>query len=77
MSLLDTIDGSFMNFAYGRAFSNPARKVYYNIIITGLSVAVALVVGTVELVGLAVGKLGLRGVFWSWVWASTSTRSAT
>ncbi len=42
MSLLDTIDGSFMNFAYGWAFSKPVRKVYYNITITGLSVAVAL-----------------------------------
>src|SRR3954452_5511991 len=41
MSLLDTIDGSFMNFAYGWAFSKPVRKVYYNLTITGLSVAVA------------------------------------
>src|SRR5437764_4239545 len=49
MSLLDTIDGSFMNFAYGWAFSKPVRKVYYNLTITGLSVAVALVVGTAEL----------------------------
>ena len=49
MSLLDTIDGSFMNFAYGWAFSKPVRKVYYNITITGLSVAVALVIGTIEL----------------------------
>ena len=43
------IDGSFMNFAYGWAFSKPVRKVYYNITITGLSVAVALVIGTIEL----------------------------
>jgi high-affinity nickel-transport protein len=49
MSLLDTIDGSFMNFAYGWAFSKPVRKVYYNLTITGLSVAVAFVVGTAEL----------------------------
>ena len=49
MWLLDTIDGSFMNFAYGWAFSKPVRKVYYNITITGLSVAVALFIGTVEL----------------------------
>ena len=49
MSLLDTIDGAFMNFAYGWAFSKPVRKVYYNITITGLSVAVALVIGTIEL----------------------------
>ena len=46
MSLLDTIDGCFMNFAYGWAFSKPVRKVYYNITITGLSVAVALIIGT-------------------------------
>src|SRR3954467_11452929 len=45
MSLLDSIDGSFMNFAYGWAFSKPVRKVYYNITITGLSVAVALIIG--------------------------------
>ena len=61
MSLLDTIDGSFMNFAYGWAFSKPVRKVYYNITITGLSVAVALFIGTVELVGLLTDKLGLHG----------------
>jgi high-affinity nickel-transport protein len=67
MSLLDTIDGSFMNFAYGWAFSKPVRKVYYNITITGLSVAVALVIGTVELLSLAVDELGLRGVFWAWI----------
>jgi high-affinity nickel-transport protein len=67
MSLLDTIDGSFMNFAYGWAFSKPVRKVYYNLTITGLSVAVALIIGTIELLGLAVAKLGLKGGFWSWV----------
>jgi len=67
MSLLDTIDGSFMNFAYGWAFSQPVRKVYYNLTITGLSVAVALTVGTVELLGLASERLGLTGGFWSWV----------
>jgi high-affinity nickel-transport protein len=67
MSLLDTIDGSFMNFAYGWAFSEPVRKVYYNITITGLSVAVALVIGTIELLGLAAEKLTLHGGFWDWV----------
>jgi high-affinity nickel-transport protein len=67
MSLLDTIDGSFMNFAYGWAFSKPVRKIYYNLTITGLSVAVALIIGTVELLGLATAKLGLNGGFWSWV----------
>src|SRR5581483_11191495 len=67
MSLLDTIDGSFMNFAYGWAFSKPVRKVYYNITITGLSVAVALFIGTIELVGLLTDKLGLRGQIADWI----------
>lgn len=67
MSLLDTIDGSFMNFAYGWAFSKPVRKVYYNLTITGLSVAVALIIGTVELLGLLADQLGLHGLFWDWV----------
>ncbi|MEU7323575.1 HoxN/HupN/NixA family nickel/cobalt transporter [Streptomyces griseoviridis] len=67
MSLLDTIDGSFMNFAYGWAFSKPVRKVYYNLTITGLSVAVALIIGTVELLGLLVDRLDLHGPFWDWI----------
>jgi len=64
--LLDTIDGSFMNFAYGWAFSKPVRKVYYNITITGLSVAIALFIGTMELVGLLTDKLGLHGSVADW-----------
>jgi nickel/cobalt transporter (NiCoT) family protein len=67
MSLLDTIDGSFMNFAYGWAFSNPVRKVYYNITITGLSVLVALVIGTIELVGIFAQHLSATGSFWVWI----------
>jgi high-affinity nickel-transport protein len=67
MSLLDTIDGSFMNFAYGWAFSKPVRKVYYNITITGLSVAVALLIGTAELLSILSDKLDLTGGFWNWI----------
>ncbi|WP_405741504.1 HoxN/HupN/NixA family nickel/cobalt transporter [Streptomyces sp. NBC_00028] len=67
MSLLDTIDGTFMNFAYDWAFSKPVRKVYYNLTITGLSVAVALLIGTVELLGLLAEKLDLHGPFWTWI----------
>ncbi|WP_345351729.1 HoxN/HupN/NixA family nickel/cobalt transporter [Rhodococcus olei] len=64
MSLLDTIDGTFMNFAYGWAFSHPVRKVYYNLTVTGLSVAVALLIGTVELLGLLAEQLGWTGGIW-------------
>jgi high-affinity nickel-transport protein len=67
MCLLDTIDGTFMNFAYGWAFSQPVRKVYYNITITGLSVAIALIIGTVELLGLLAGQLRWSSGFWGWV----------
>ena len=66
MSLMDTIDGSFMNFAYDWAFSTPVRKVFYNLTITGLSVAVAVVIGTIELGGLIASELKLSGAFWSW-----------
>ena len=67
MSLLDTIDGSFMNFAYGWAFANPVRKVYYNITITGLSITVALLIGTVELAGLVGQELNLTTGAWGWI----------
>lgn len=67
MSLLDTIDGSFMNFAYGWAFSKPVRKVYYNIVITSLSVAVALFVGGLELLQVLAKQLNLTGGAWNYV----------
>jgi high-affinity nickel-transport protein len=67
MSLLDTIDGAFMNFAYGWAFSRPVRKVFYNITITGLSVAVALIIGTIELLAVLADRLTLSGGVWDFV----------
>ena len=66
MCLLDTIDGSFMNFAYGWAFSKPVRKVYYNIVITGLSVSVALFVGGLEICQVISKQLNLTGFFWDY-----------
>jgi high-affinity nickel-transport protein len=56
MALLDTADGVVMSHAYGWAFSNPVRKVYYNITVTSLSVAVALVIGMAELLQVTVGR---------------------
>ena len=67
MCLFDTIDGCFMNFAYDWAFANPVRKVYYNLTITGLSVFVALFIGTVELLGLFSQEYNLSGGFWSFM----------
>jgi high-affinity nickel-transport protein len=67
MSLLDTIDGAFMNFAYGWAFAKPVRKVFYNITITALSVAVALIIGTIELIAVFSDKLSLSGGVWGFI----------
>ena len=67
MALMDTIDGSFMNFAYQWALSQPARKVFYNLVITGLSVAVAALIGTIELGGLIASRLRLSGSLWTWL----------
>jgi high-affinity nickel-transport protein len=64
MSLMDTLDGCFMNVAYGWAFFNPVRKVYYNLAITGLSVAICFFIGTVEVFGLLPMELHLHGHFW-------------
>ena len=68
MCLMDTIDGIFMNFAYSWAFFNPVRKVYYNLAITALSVAICFFIGTVEVLSLLPTELGgLHGSFWHYV----------
>lgn len=64
MSLMDTIDGVFMSKAYSWAFVNPIRKIYYNITTTSLSIFVAFVVGSIELLGLLSDQLGLTGQPW-------------
>jgi high-affinity nickel-transport protein len=76
MSLMDTADGVLMCGAYGWAFVHPLRKVYYNLMVTGLSVAVALAVGTIELLSIAAGRFeGLQGAFWDGVrhWNAQAT----
>ena len=65
MSLMDTADGAFMSRAYSWAFSNPVRKVFYNLTVTGLSVFVALFVGVVELTQIMIQQLHLTGWLWS------------
>ncbi len=65
MMLFDTLDGCFMNFAYGWAFARPVRKVYYNLVITGLSIGAAFIIGTIELLGVLTSELRLHGAFWS------------
>ena len=67
MCLMDTADGAFMSQAYGWAFANPVRKVYYNITVTSLSVAVALLIGTIELLQVASAKFGLEDGFWGFL----------
>lgn len=64
MALVDTLDGVLMVGAYQWAYLNPRRKITYNLIITGLSVIVALVIGLIEVLGLIHEKLDLTGTFW-------------
>ncbi|CAM5714333.1 Nickel/cobalt efflux system OS=Streptomyces fumanus OX=67302 GN=nicT PE=3 SV=1 [Streptomyces fumanus] len=66
-----------MSAAYRWAFVHPLRRIHYNLTITGLSAAAALLVAAVNLVTLladGVPSLGLASPWWS---ASTSTPSAT
>jgi high-affinity nickel-transport protein len=65
MALIDTSDSVLMVGAYGWAFVEPLRKLWYNLAITGASVAVALLIGGVEALGLVADKLELGGTFWS------------
>ena len=64
MTTMDTIDGIFMSKAYGWAFVTPVRKIYYNMTMTGLSVFVALVIGTVQLLTLLAEQFELTGGLW-------------
>jgi high-affinity nickel-transport protein len=64
MMLFDTLDGCFMNFAYGWAFARPVRKVYYNLVITGLSIGAAFIIGTIEILGILTTEFHLGGAFW-------------
>ncbi len=67
MTLIDTTDSIMMLGAYGWAFVKPVRKLYYNMNITFVSVAIALVVGTIEVLSIIAGQLNLTGDFWDWV----------
>jgi high-affinity nickel-transport protein len=59
MSLMDSVDGVLMHFAYGWAREQPVRRIYYNIVVTAVSVAVCLLIGGIELTGLFAEKLGI------------------
>jgi len=67
MSLLDTTYSVLMARAYGWAFVNPVRRLWYNLTITAASVAVAIFIGGIEALGLIGSKLGLEGAFWSFI----------
>jgi high-affinity nickel-transport protein len=67
MTLLDTTDSVLMVGAYGWAFLNPIRKIWYNLTITAISVVVAVLIGGTEALGLIAGKLGLEGAFWQMI----------
>ena len=67
MALVDTTDGILMLGAYGWAFLNPIRKLFYNLTITAVSVVVALLVGGIEALGLLGDQFGFKGGFWDFI----------
>ncbi len=67
MSLMDTLDGLLMTVAYDWAFMQPVRKIYYNFTITGLSIAVALLIGSIELVSILHDDLHWADPVTAWV----------
>lgn len=62
MSLMDSLDGIFMTKAYAWAFTSPLRKIYYNLTTTGLSIFVALVIGTIQIINVLAAKIDVTGV---------------
>lgn len=67
MTIMDTIDGLFMNVAYSYAMFNPVRRIYYNLLITGLSVFICVFIGSIEVFGLAPQEVHWRGAFWNFM----------
>jgi len=67
MALVDSSVGILMLNAYGWAFVKPMRKLYYNLIITLVSVLVALLIGSLEVLGLICDRLGIHGMIWDWI----------
>lgn len=67
MSVIDTTDGVMMTRAYGWAFQNPIRKIYYNLATVGLGVFIAATVGVVEILQLFSEQIGLTGGIWDWI----------
>ncbi|MGU9824301.1 HoxN/HupN/NixA family nickel/cobalt transporter [Pseudomonas sp. LF090] len=67
MSLVDTLDGHLMLGAYGWAYMKPLRKLYYNMSITLVSVVVAVIIGSIEALGLIADQLELKGDFWGFI----------
>ena len=67
MTLMDTLDGLLMTVAYDWAFMQPVRKIYYNLAVTGLSIAVALLIGSIELVSILHDDLDWVDPITSWI----------
>ena len=59
MSLMDALDGIFMTKAYGWAFTSPLRKIYYNLTTTSISIFVALVIGTIQIINVLATKTNI------------------
>ncbi|RMI28626.1 HoxN/HupN/NixA family nickel/cobalt transporter [Nocardia stercoris] len=67
MTLFDSLDGAYMSYAYGWAFAEPRRKIYYNLVVTGLSVLVALLIGGQQIVSVVAERLRITSGPVAWI----------
>ena len=75
MTLFDTLDGCFMHVAYAWALARPARAIFYNVVVTGLSIAIAVIVAVIELSNLAAHHLHLHGALWDTLTSLSSSQT--
>ncbi len=75
MSLFDTLDGCFMHVAYAWALARPARAIFYNVVVTGLSISIAVIVAVIELSNLAAHHLHLHGALWDTLTSLSSSQT--
>jgi len=73
MTLVDTADGILTVNAYRWAFVKPERKLSYNLTVTIISVVIALLIGSIEAMGLLKDQLKLTGWLWEYVDSVTSS----
>ncbi|BFZ60478.1 hypothetical protein YB2330_001514 [Saitoella coloradoensis] len=69
MCLIDTVDGAMMFAAYTspHVAANPIARTWYSLVLTGMSVVIAVVIGVIQLLSLILNVAEPEGPFWDGV----------